>query len=99
MSYRYIKDVQLKRCVTDLLGMFKPIVVSLDNLQKIYCTLGNVFEIWHYLRQTTRDEYMFFVTERAKKALTPEVLAANLLDHRYAGIHFDSIRLLWLWDT
>ena len=33
-----------------------------------------------------------FVTERAKIALTPEVLAANSLDHLYAGIHLDPIR-------
>ena len=73
-----MEDVPLKRAVTDLLEIFKPIGIALDKLQSDTCTVGSVFQIWNEVCVGSPAEYAEKVAKRAKAALSPEILAANL---------------------
>ena len=90
--YRYMEDVQLKQCVTDLLQMFSPINRALDRWQKDSSTLGLVFSIWNESRSNTPGQYVQQVSERGKIAMSPEILAANLLDHQFAVAELDVLK-------
>ena len=89
--YRFMEDVPLKRAVTNLLEIFKPIGIALDKLQSDTCTVGSVFQIWNEVCVGSPAEYAEKVAKRAKAALSPEILAANLLDHRYGGKDFNKV--------
>ena len=89
--YRFMEDVMLNRATTDLLEIFKPLGIAFDKRQSDTCTVGSVFQIWNEVCAGSPAEIVEKVAERAKAALIPEILAANLLDHRYGGKDFKHV--------
>ena len=89
--YRFMEDVPLKRALADLLKIFTHIGIAFDKLQSDTCTVGSVFQIWNEVCAGSPAEYAEKVAECAKAALTPEILAANLLDHKYGGKDFNQV--------
>ena len=91
--YRYMEEIQLKRSANDAIDFLKPIGASLDKLQRNDCCLGEAYEIWQSIGLNTPEEYVEILEKRRKMAVTPVMLAANLLDHRYCGSNMSPIEV------
>ena len=50
-------------------------------------------EIWQSIGLNTPEEYVEILEKRRKMAVTPVMLAANLLDHRYCGSNMSPIEV------
>ena len=90
---RYMEEIQLKRSANDAIDFLKPIGTSLDKLQRNDCCLGEAYEIWQSIGLNTPEEYVEILEKRRKLAVTPVMLAANLLDHRYSGSNMSPIEV------
>ena len=85
MVFRHMEEVSLKRSAEDILQFMKSVGVTLDNLQKNSCTLSETFKLWKNVAGQAPIQYASAVAKRVQQAILPVVLAANLLDHKYAG--------------
>ena len=55
--------------------------------------MGEAYEIWQSIGLNTPEEYVEILEKRRKMAVTPVMLAANLLDHRYCGSNMSPIEV------
>jgi hypothetical protein len=91
--YRYMEEIQLKRSASDMLRFLQPVGQAVDKFQRDSCTIGECYEIWHSLASEIPDEYVEHLQKRRKMGISPVMLAANLLDPRFAGAHMDPIEV------
>ncbi|XP_029655938.1 uncharacterized protein LOC115229781 [Octopus sinensis] len=84
-----VQNISLKRRVEEYLMLIKPIAVALDKIQNDSTTISHAVEIWKELEQTYIDNgctnILGKVRIRAKQALTPFHLLANLIDPTCSG--------------
>ena len=83
--FRYMEDIQLKRGAMDLQEALKPIARALDVLQADKTTIAEAVDVWKTLLQKCPGAFKEHVVKRMNDALSPPVLAAYLLDHRFQG--------------
>ena len=83
--YRYVEDIHMKRVAQDLLEILTPISTALDSLQKDTTTVDDAVKIWKTLLEKSPGDYKEAVVKRMNDAVSPNRLAANILDHRYMG--------------
>ena len=96
--YQYLEDIQLKRVCMDMLEVLDPVASALDSMQKDSTTVSDSMVIWKHLLEKCPGSHKEFVVRRMNMAISPAVMAANLLDHRYQGSKLTSIEMTAAFD-
>ena len=89
--YRFMEDVPLKRAVTVYWNFLSPLESLSTNFRATHVQLAVSCKIWNGACAGSPVEYAKDVAECGKAALTPEILVANLRDHRYGGKVFNQV--------
>ena len=88
--YRYVEEIQLKRSAVDLLDVLNPITEALNLLQGEKTTISEATEIWKALLDKCPGSFKEHTVKRMNEALSPPLLAANLLDSHFQGASLTS---------
>ena len=96
--YQYVEDIQLKRVCMDMLEVLDPVASALDSMQKDSTTVSDSVVIWKHLLEKCPGSHKEFVVTRMNMAISPAVMAANVLDHRYQGSKLTSIEMTAAFD-
>ena len=85
-NYRYSEDIQWKREAVDLLDVLNAVSEALNLFQKGTTTISEATQIWEQLLgNKCPGSFKELSVKRMNDALSPALLAANLLDHRFQG--------------
>jgi hypothetical protein len=90
LTRRNLENSSITRGFQDLLAVFDPLSQALDLMQRQTTTLAEAVEIWVELLQRIPQNAGGYslVVEHSKQALECLFfLLANILDHRFAGVH------------
>ena len=79
--------VSTELAATDMIDILGPIKQAWNNFQRDDCYLG----VWHELKDKVPTQFQLSLANRLKIGLEDCTLAANILDHRFAGSNLSPV--------